>query len=105
MKIKGIEKDLCFVCDENEFSGVQKISLKVAKDIERVFGFMPTKSYSLSDVKKNAVVFGTVGKSALIDNLEKEGNMCSNRFHQHEVQIFLVHINTQFFFQFTAGRM
>ena len=95
MLVKSIEQDLCFVCDENEFSGVQKISLKVAKDIERVFGFFPKKSYSLGDVKKNAVVFGTVGKCALLDTMEREGKIdLSHIKGKREVFGFFVLENT-----------
>ena len=60
MKITELElaQDLCFVCEEGAFPGVQKIGRKVMKDVERVFGFMPAESHSLADVKKDAVVFG-----------------------------------------------
>ena len=86
MKIKGIEKDLCFVCDEREFSGVQKIALKVAKDIERVFGFEPTKSYNLAGIKKNAVIFGTLNKSYFINELAQAGKIdCSKIAGKREV--------------------
>ena len=34
-----ISKELVFVCDANEFSGVKKISKMVAGDVKLVFGF------------------------------------------------------------------
>ena len=65
MTITSIEnsQELCFVCDESALSGVQKISRKVALDVERVFGFAPAASHVLEDVRKDAVIFGTVGNS------------------------------------------
>ena len=73
MKITSLEnsQDFCFVCDDSAFSGVQKISQKVAKDVERVFGFTPAASHTLADVKHDALIFGTIGNSALLDELEK----------------------------------
>ena len=72
MKIRSLElpQELCFVCDDEAFSGVQKVSRKVCADIERVFGFKPNLSHSLADVRQDAVIFGTVGRSALLDSLE-----------------------------------
>ena len=77
MKITELElaQDLCFVCDEEAFSGVKKIGRKVMKDVERVFGFMPTESHSLADVRRDAVVFGTVDRSQFLDGLEKAGKI------------------------------
>ncbi len=77
MKITSIQpaQELCFVCDREAFPGVQKIAGKVRKDIERVFGFMPAASYERADVKKDAVVFGTAGRSPLLDGLEKAGKI------------------------------
>ena len=77
MRITSLEnpQELCFVCDEDAFSGVQKISKKVAKDVERVFGFFPSASHSTSDVKKDALIFGTVGKSSILEKLESEGKI------------------------------
>ena len=77
MKITSVQpaQDLCFVCDEEAFSGVKKISAKVRKDVERVFGFMPTYSQDIRDVRKHAVVFGTAGRSPLLDELEKAGKL------------------------------
>ena len=95
MKIKSIEKDLCFVCDEREFSGVQKIALKVAKDIERVFGFEPTKSYNLAGIKKNAVIFGTLNKSYFINELAQAGKIDVSKIaRKREVFGFFVLDNT-----------
>ncbi len=74
-----LPKDFCFVCDKEAYSGVQKISRKVAKDIERIFDFYPEFAYA-SDAKspvfssaQYSVVFGTIGNSAILDDLEKSG--------------------------------
>ncbi|MCR5623467.1 MAG: glycosyl hydrolase 115 family protein [Treponema sp.] len=77
MKISNLElaQDLCFVSDEGAFPGVKKIGRKVMKDVERVFGFMPAESHSLADVRKDAVVFGSVDRSQILDELEKTGKI------------------------------
>ncbi len=77
MKITNLElpQNLCFVCDSEAFSGVQKISRKVCTDIDRVFGFKPALSHSLADVRQDAVIFGTAGKSPLLDSLEKSSRI------------------------------
>lgn len=77
MKISSLElpENLTFVCDENAFSGVKKISRKVIGDIKKVFGFEATIAESLDSVKKNAVIFGTVDKCSILQKLEKMGKI------------------------------
>lgn len=75
MIISNISRNLTFVCDGTAFSGVKKIAYKVGKDVERVFGFFPKFSESLADCSDTAVIFGTVGKSLILESLEKRGKI------------------------------
>lgn len=65
-----------FYCDKDEFAGVKKISAKVCNDIKLVTGSMPRLSeveasgldFEKEAASVQAVVFGTVGKSKLIES-------------------------------------
>ena len=101
-----ISKELVFVCDANEFSGVKKISKMVAGDVKLVFGFeskiVEDKECKIGgdrplciSEKTPAIVFGTVGKSAFIDELEKSGTIdLSEVKGKREVYGFYVLENT-----------
>ena len=95
------KSSVCFVSGSSEFSGVNKIAAKVRKDVERVTGAMPSQvvwgdscvgsgeanvrlsGLSASDkaaaeIKMCAaaeyfVIFGTVGRSAIISALAEKG--------------------------------
>lgn len=71
-----------FYFEDTAFSGVKKIAEKVMHDIELVTGKAPKKaSYEniapgdLAALGEDAVVFGTVGNSAFINKLEKDGKV------------------------------
>ena len=90
-----------FFYGNDEFSGVVKIAEKVRLDVERVTGARPEKqvidSEKLSDknIFENAVVFGTVGKSEIIEKLEKDGAFDLSAIRgKNEVYLFSVNKNT-----------
>lgn len=56
--------------EESAFSGVRKIAAKVAGDIELVTDQKPEIVTQMSETEM--VLAGTVGKSAILDMLEKE---------------------------------
>ncbi len=69
-----------FVSGSGEFSGVNKIAAKVRKDVERVTGALPNQvewsesgSEKLVSGAENFVIYGTVGKSAIISALAEKG--------------------------------
>jgi len=66
-----ITNSLILVCDSKEFSGVKKIAERVASDIKLVLGFDPILAYSDAVIEGPALLFGTVGQSAYIEELEK----------------------------------
>ena len=66
-----------FVYGEGEWSGVLKIADRVADDMKAVFGRKPELTAAAEEAEKTAltmpVLFGTVGKSALIASLGAAG--------------------------------
>lgn len=62
-----------FLTEQEAYSGVKKIADKVRKDIELVFGVEPEASSDYSMLGKYAVIYGTVGKSPVLENLEAQG--------------------------------
>ncbi len=89
---------VCFVSGSGEFSGVNKIAAKVRKDVERVTGALPNqvewsesgKVSGASDAE-SFVIFGTVGKSAIISALaEKRIINLDNVKGKREVYSFTV---------------
>lgn len=86
-----------FYCDSNEFSGVIKIANKVCNDVDLVIGKKPSvnKVASVSEIPAEenhiSLIFGTIEKSSLIQNLEKEGKIdLSNVRGKNEVYLFAV---------------
>ena len=94
-----IEKDsqFSFYCDSNEFSGVIKIANKVCNDVELFIGKKPSVNQvaSVSEIPNEenqlSLIFGTIEKSSLIQNLEKDGKIdLSNIRGKNEVYLFNV---------------
>ena len=94
-----IEKDsqFSFYCDSNEFSGVIKIANKVCNDVDLVIEKKPSINQvaSVSEIPNEenhiSLIFGTIEKSSLIQNLEKEGKInLSNIRGKNEVYLFAV---------------
>jgi hypothetical protein len=73
-KNKGIR----FVCEKDTLSGIKKVADLVRKDINLVLEFEPA-TYEcgsedfISNNEEVSVIFGIVGKSAIIDKLGKDG--------------------------------
>jgi len=73
-----ITSNVKFYFDDKEFSGVNKIARRVMNDVSLVLGTMPGEG-NVSELEgklpEGCVVFGTAGKSALIDRIESEGSI------------------------------
>lgn len=61
-----------FYREEEAFSGVNKIADKVMHDVELVFGYAPQATTEKSDLGTHAVLYGTVGHSPLLQELEEK---------------------------------
>lgn len=62
-----------FLSEKEAFSGVRKIADKVMKDIERVFGARPTSAEESDRLASCAVIYGTIGRSSILDSLSERG--------------------------------
>lgn len=62
-----------FLTEKEAYSGVYKIANKVKKDIELVFGYAPTETEELSRLNSNGVIYGTIGKSPILETLSSQG--------------------------------
>jgi hypothetical protein len=60
------------VVDTNDFAGVVRAAGDLQHDVERVTGRKPSMAYYQSTVEPGAVLVGTIGKSALIDQLIRD---------------------------------
>jgi len=71
-------KSAPILIEKSAFPGVRKIAGKVALDINKVGGSMPVFTYSLKEAAENAyegrvILFATIGRSTLLEELEKRG--------------------------------
>ena len=65
-----------FFTEAEAYSGVQKIADKVREDIERVTGYYPPKSDSLTAMNPYPIIYGTVGKSPILNSLQERQLIC-----------------------------
>ncbi|MCR4742397.1 MAG: glycosyl hydrolase 115 family protein [Treponema sp.] len=86
IEVKNGKLSTKFVCDSKELSGVKKIADKVRLDFERVTGYMPELSESLSD---SSILFGTLGYSDLIQK-ELSADIIEKIKGKREVYAFIV---------------
>ncbi|NLJ96001.1 MAG: alpha-glucuronidase, partial [Clostridiales bacterium] len=61
-----------FYREDEAFSGVNKIASKVMHDVELVFGCAPHATNERKDLGKCAVIYGTVDRSPILDELEEK---------------------------------
>lgn len=61
----------CFFTEQEAYSGVWKMAEKVREDVERVTGYFPPRAESVTAMKPYPIIYGTVGKSPILDSLEK----------------------------------
>lgn len=70
--------------DENEDKGVQRAVSNLKEDFRKVTGKTPT-----SKTNKHTLIIGTVGKSAYIDRLIKDGKIQADEI-QHKTEKYLI---------------
>ena len=61
--------------DTNDFAGVIRAAGDLQADIVRVTGITPALAHEESRLGGNVIVIGTIGKSAIIDRLIREGKI------------------------------
>ena len=80
-----------FYQEQEAFSGVNKIAGKVMHDIELVFGVAPLATTDRKQLAGHAVIYGTVGRSAVLDELNEKGFIdLSSIEGKREVYLFQV---------------
>ena len=61
--------------DSGDYAGVLRAAGDLAEDVTRVTGYTPAMAHDDKSLGANAVLAGTIGKSALIDRLIREGKI------------------------------
>jgi hypothetical protein len=67
------KSSVVFYTEDTTFSGVNKIADKVRKDIERVTATCPDITSDKEELGKYAVIYGTMGHSAILEELNSRG--------------------------------
>ena len=74
MKQLTIGPGLCFFHEETAWPGVRRVAGMVQEDIRLVTGTRPADA-APGDAAGTAVLYGTVGRSAVLDALEQSGKI------------------------------
>lgn len=69
----NIEKNIVFYGEKNEWKGAHIAADSVRQDMYYIFREKPKRREELGQSVKTAVIYGTIGKSRWIDELEKQG--------------------------------
>lgn len=77
-KIKIADTSNCIpiVVEEESYEGVLKIAQKSARDIELVTGIKPEICRNIPQNQKSIMLYATVGKSSLLEELVQAGKIC-----------------------------
>ncbi|MBZ4670647.1 MAG: hypothetical protein JG769_951 [Oscillospiraceae bacterium] len=65
-------EEALFYQEKEAFSGVNKIAGKVMHDVKLVFGASPQATYDRKKLAKNSIVYGTIGHSPVLDELNEK---------------------------------
>lgn len=87
-----VEQELCFYYEKQAYSGVHKIADKVRGDISLVFGAEPQTVNESGKLREHqAVIYGTVGCSGILDELSQRGKIDLSEIEgKREVYLFQV---------------
>ncbi|SDB83549.1 Glycosyl hydrolase family 115 [Pelagirhabdus alkalitolerans] len=75
IKQDDLHKNPLFYQETEAYSGVNKIAEKVMRDVECVFGQAPQKTSDRDALANHVIVYGTLGKSPILDELESQGKL------------------------------
>lgn len=70
-----INAETVFLKDREAWPGVVKAAQNVRRDVELVTGKMPGEETDAEGIYDNAVIYGTVGRSPLLERLERTGKV------------------------------
>lgn len=93
IQVSGKKSTVTFFCAQEEFSGVKKIADKVCVDIKRITNAKPVikELKTAEEIKDDAVIFGTVGHSVLIDDLIQKNKINLKKIEgKREVYAFVI---------------
>ncbi len=68
-------KATLFIVEETAYEGVRKIAGKVAEDVNKVCGIKPNLAGEIRSDSERIVLFATLGKSKIIDQLSAQGKV------------------------------
>ncbi len=68
-----LQEGAFFLSEKEAYSGVRRIADKVMKDIELVVGVRPTSAEKTDRLASFAVIYGTLGRSPMLDRLADRG--------------------------------
>lgn len=74
-KIQGLSSITTFYKENSVLPGVHRIAEKVCKDIERVIDYYPEEILDKNSMSEYPVIYGTIGRSAILDELEQLGKI------------------------------
>ncbi|GAF63291.1 hypothetical protein BTS2_0182 [Bacillus sp. TS-2] len=77
-----------FYEEDEAFNGVKKVAKKVMQDIELVLGDLPTKTTDKAQLGKYAIIFGTIGRSTILTELD-EKNLINLSEIKEKREVFL----------------
>lgn len=68
-----LNENALFLHEKEAYSGVHKVASKVIHDFELVFGIRPTSSEEMDGLSSSAVIYGTIGRSPVLESLSEQG--------------------------------
>lgn len=91
MNESTLKQGAFFLKEREAFSGVHKVADKVKHDIELVFGYAPTDTEEAGKLASNGVIYGTIGKSPVLEALSDRGFLDLDEIRgKNEVYLFQV---------------
>ncbi|GMK37215.1 hypothetical protein PCCS19_02680 [Paenibacillus sp. CCS19] len=70
-----IRESAFFYREKEAYAGIHKIAEKIKKDMELIFGSRPSSTDEWSQLASCAVIYGTIGRSPVLDSLSESGKI------------------------------
>jgi Glycosyl hydrolase family 115/Gylcosyl hydrolase family 115 C-terminal domain len=75
LRLVGDKQTAALFLDPNEYPGAIRAAHDLAQDIARVTGLSPSVNVTATASQPTAIIIGTLGKDALLDQMERSGKM------------------------------